>query len=115
MSASKRFLVHLCRREDWQAAFASGEYRAGSLTSEGFIHCSRPDQILQVANRYYQGLRDLVLLWIDPDQVQPEIRWEAVGEESFPHIYGPLNLSAVVSVVDFTPDEEGVFRQFEVP
>jgi uncharacterized protein (DUF952 family) len=62
-------ILHICSLEDWQAAQAAGEYRADSLEAEGFIHCSRPEQILGVANRYYagstDGKRDLLLLCID--------------------------------------------------
>ena len=115
MSVSDQTLVHLCSRNDWRTAQANGEYRAESLDSEGFIHCSRPNQILQVANSFYQGGRDLVLLWIDPALVEPEIRWDPVGNETFPHIYGPINLSAIVGVSDFPADPDGIFRRIEKP
>ena len=60
------FIVHLTTPAAWQTAQSAGEYRADSLATEGFIHCSRPDQIVEVANRYYRGRTDLLLLWIDP-------------------------------------------------
>jgi uncharacterized protein (DUF952 family) len=104
-------IIHLCPRQAWEEANKRGDYRADSLESEGFIHCSRPEQILQVANHYYQGLPDIVLLWIDPPKVKPEIRWEQSGEDIFPHIYGPLNLEAVVGVKDFPPDGDGIYRK----
>jgi uncharacterized protein (DUF952 family) len=51
-----------------------------------------------VANMYYQGLPDLLVLMIDTDGVQPEIRFDYVpgSDEPFPHIYGPLNVDAAV-------------------
>ena len=55
---------------------------------------------LDVANRFYQGISDLVLLWIDPEKLTSEIRWENVDGTLFPHIYGPINLDAVSSVTD---------------
>lgn len=105
------YLVHLCSRREWEAALATGEYRAGSITSVGFIHLSRPAQILAVANRFYAGAPDLLLLWIDPLKVRPEVRWEAADGELFPHLYGPLDLEAVASLDDFPPDTDGVFRR----
>jgi uncharacterized protein (DUF952 family) len=107
-------ILHLCPRLAWEEAQKHGVYRADSLESEGFIHCSRPEQIIAVANAYYQALPDMLLLWIDPQKVHPEIRWEASGAEVFPHIYGPLNLDAVLVVRDFPPDEDGVYRVLPV-
>jgi len=87
---------------------------------KGFIHCSRPEQVVSVANEFYSKQSGLVLLWIDPGKVNAEIRWEAaVGlplaenqppADVFPHIYGALNPDAVISVSGFSPDDDGVFR-----
>jgi uncharacterized protein (DUF952 family) len=109
--ADVNWIVHLCSCQAWQLAMQTGDYRPQSLEDEGFIHCSHPDQILQVANQFYYGLSDLVLLWIDPQQLIASVRWEPVGEQIFPHIYGPLNLTAVRAVSDFIPDEDGTFRR----
>ena len=108
---AETWIVHLCNRSAWRAALQIGEYRPPSLETEGFIHCSRPGQIVDVANRFYPGAWDLVLLWIDPQQVRAEIRWDAVDEQVFPHIYGPLNLTAVLAVDEFCPGTDGVFHQ----
>jgi release factor glutamine methyltransferase len=111
LSASTQpLLVHLCTRSAWLAAQNAGIYQAESLASEGFIHISRPDQILKVANAFYRGLPDAILLWIDPARLQAELRWEAVDADVFPHLYGALNLDAVVSISDLIPDPDGVFR-----
>lgn len=109
------WIVHLCARQAWQAAQQAGHYHADSLATEGFIHCSRPDQMLAVANAFYRGGRDLVLLWIDPLLVEAEVRFETVGEQTFPHLYGELNLEAVAAVKPFEADEEGVFRRLPEP
>jgi uncharacterized protein (DUF952 family) len=107
-------ILHLCPRQAWINAQEQGDYRAGSLETEGFIHCSSSEQVMGVANRYYQGLPDVVLLWIDPQKVKPEIRWEDSATDVYPHIYGPLNLEAVVRVRDFPADEDGVYRKLPV-
>lgn len=105
------WIVHICSKNEWRAAEQDGEYRAASLEDEGFIHCSRPEQILDVANQFYAGVPDLVLLCIDTQQMDAELLWEIIDEEVFPHIYGPINLSAVKSVQPFTPDVDGTFQQ----
>lgn len=105
------WIVHISPDAEWQLAKSSGLYRAASLETEGFIHCSRPEQVLEVANRFYLGQTGLWLLWIDPERVQAEIRWEAADGQTFPHIYGPLNLDAILRVTEFTPDADGVYRR----
>jgi uncharacterized protein (DUF952 family) len=104
------WIVHICAQADWRAAQAQGVYRPSSLAQEGFIHFSRPDQAVATANRYYAGQGGLVLLWVDTAQLQGELRWEASGQEFFPHLYGPLDCDAVSASTDFPPDPDGVFR-----
>ena len=103
-------IVHIIPQTDWQAAQAAGEYQAESLSSEGFIHFSCPEQAVATANRYYAGRRDLLLLWVDPQILEAELRWEASHGEQYPHLYGALNLNAVQQVKPFVPDADGVFR-----
>ena len=105
-------ILHILPRKDWEKARRQGEYRAASLESEGFIHYSRPDQILGVANHYFSGVEDLVLLWIDPGKMASELRLERSGDQLFPHGYGSLNLEAVVGEVEISSDPDGIFRKF---
>jgi uncharacterized protein (DUF952 family) len=108
-------IVHLCQRDTWKAAQMSGEYRPASLDKEGFIHCSRPDQILTIANRFYKGMTDLLALWIDPRKVRAEVRWDSVGDQVFPHIYGALNIDAVVACPPMVPGDDGAFHDLPSP
>jgi uncharacterized protein (DUF952 family) len=103
-------IFHITKREEWEKAQHEGVYRTASLATEGFIHCSRADQVIRTANRIFSGQTGLVLLEIDT-KVTPEIRYENCedGEEQFPHIYGPLGLESVVRVLAFEPKEDGSF------
>ena len=103
-------LYHLCSQADWQTAQEAGEYRPPSLEIEGFIHTSRPDQILATANRYYQGKAGLVLLAVDGAKLTSPLKWDPSEGQLFPHIYGPLNLEAVVGAQEFSPSSDGIFR-----
>ncbi|HEX7394116.1 MAG TPA: DUF952 domain-containing protein [Anaerolineaceae bacterium] len=109
-------LLHITRKEDWLKALADGCYRADSLASQGFIHCSSPAQVVATANRYYHGQHGLVLLGIDSNLVQAEVRMENLegGKDIFPHIYGPLNLEGVVKVSEFEPDRDGNFGAVKI-
>lgn len=102
-------ILHITSRDAWRRALREGGYRAETLRTQGFLHASRPDQVVAVANALFRGRRDLVFLVIDPDRVRAEIRFEGVGGELYPHVYGPLNLEAVTAVLDFPPDAQGRF------
>ena len=104
-------ILHIISRSCWATAKAAGFYHADSLNKEGFIHCSTPEQVLSPANALYRGQKELVLLCIDSEQVQAPIVYEDCYDtgHAFPHIYGPLNVDAVVNIVDFPPDEDGSF------
>jgi uncharacterized protein (DUF952 family) len=103
-------IYHICERKDWEAAQEMGVYRADSLESEGFIHCSREDQVAGVANFIFKGMEDLVLLCIAVDKLQAELRWEGSEGDVFPHVYGPIGLDAITHVVDFPAGGDGVFK-----
>lgn len=102
---------HITERQQWEQAQLTHVYRSDSLESEGFIHCSTPKQVIQVANAFFFGQQGLVLLGIDSEKVEADIRYEEVnGTECFPHIYGPLNTEAVTEVLDFEPGVDGGFE-----
>jgi uncharacterized protein (DUF952 family) len=104
-------IFHITTADAWQAAQAQASYTADSLASEGFIHCSKLEQIVATANHYYAGQRGHLLLAIAPGRVAAEVRFENTsgGTELFPHIYGPLNLDAVMAALPFEPDADGQF------
>lgn len=107
---SMNTILHITHRQAWATAKDLGTYRSDSLDSEGFIHCSTVVQVIGSANRFFTGQTDLVILKIDVDRVTPEIRYE--GEDSnnlFPHIYGALNLDAVVGSIDLESNPDGSF------
>jgi len=103
-------ILHITQRQQWEKAKLVGIYRGDTLESEGFIHCSTLKQVIKVANNFFRNQRGLVLLCINSDKVQAEIRYEGVeGEDLFPHIYEALNVDAVFLVVGFEPGDDGQF------
>jgi uncharacterized protein (DUF952 family) len=107
-------LVHICGRVEWEAARAAGARRPPSLDGGGFIHLSTPQQVHLPANRLFAGQPDLVLLWLDPGRLNAPLRWEpGVPDDPaamlFPHLYGPLPITAVTDVTDYRPGPDGVF------
>ncbi len=103
-----RTILHMALPGDWDAARGTGEYaistRGVTLADEGFIHCSYPHQVEGVANRFYADLDNLVLLQIDIDTLDAVVVDEppfAGSPDRFPHIYGPINVDAVVATYEW--------------
>lgn len=94
-------IFHIAQRGAWDEARRKGRYESPSLEADGFIHCSEHEQVPAVLRRFFEGERDLVLLAIDPRQLHAAVRYEpaADGTGIYPHVYGPLNLEAVVGVL----------------
>ena len=105
-------IYHITSRTSWLVAKKSGSYTADSLATAGFIHCSKLEQVERTANVWYTGQHGLVLLEIDETRLRSEVRYEPgtdKPDDLFPHIYGPLNVDAVIHVHDFEPDPSGHF------
>jgi uncharacterized protein (DUF952 family) len=110
-------ILHICTAAEWAAVPEDGEYRAPSLDTVGFVHCSDPGTAHLPAKALYAGRTDLVLLEIDPGRLGVPLRWEAgvpahPSEVRFPHVYGPIPRAAVVAVHEFPP---GPGDSFELP
>lgn len=93
-------IYHVTTAAEWKAAQEKGSYESASLKEEGYIHCSLEDQIAGVLERYFSGKTDLVKLVIDTDKLtSPYIYdWSTTNEDTFPHVYGPINTDAVIQV-----------------
>ncbi|MCO6512201.1 MAG: DUF952 domain-containing protein [Aridibacter famidurans] len=90
-------IYHITTAEAWKSAGEDEGYRAASLETEGFIHCSFRGQLSGVFERYYRGAGELLVLEIDPARLQAELKTEpSTGGEDYPHIYGPINKDAVI-------------------
>jgi uncharacterized protein (DUF952 family) len=109
-------IYHIARVVDWVAGVEAGAYtvstRGRTLAEEGFLHASTAAQVAGVANAFYAGAGDLVVLAIDEGLLSAQVRYEEVpgAAEPYPHIYGPLNPDAVVATY---PLEAGADGRFE--
>lgn len=91
----------------WEAANTA--YAALSLVTEGFIHCSYPDQVGRTATATDRGREGLILLCIEEAglPVTVEDCYE-IGEQ-YPHIYGPIPTESVVAALPFPASPDGSF------
>ncbi len=109
-----RLVHHLALHSDWQDALAAGSYRGSTLGAAledvGFVHCSFADQVAGVLDAIYAGVGErLLVLTIDRDRLAPPVLVEPVPGtgQSFPHVYGPIGVSAVTCVQDVPRDGAG--------
>jgi uncharacterized protein (DUF952 family) len=92
-------IFHVTTPDYWEKWAEKDHYDPPTFQEEGFIHASTESQIEGVLERYYAGINQIVLIHIDPDLLEPEIKWEmGSNNELFPHIFGSLNKSAVLRV-----------------
>lgn len=94
-------IYHITTKPEWEAAKVTGKYEAFSLKEEGYIHCSEQGQVAEVLDRYFKGKRDLIKLVIDTDKLTSPLiyDWSPSIEDTFPHIYGPINVEAVSEII----------------
>jgi len=93
-------IYHVVAAENWQNAVKQGFYEADSLAIEGFIHTSKAHQVAGVLERYYKGQNNLLLLHINENLLTAPLKFELAPSinEEFPHIYGRLNIDAVIKI-----------------
>lgn len=107
-----RPLYHITTEAEFNAAKAFGKYYPEKFEEEGFIHCSHLHQVVKVANARFAGLAGLVLIEIEPTKLSSEVIEEDLydANELFPHIYGPLELQAVIKVHQFPCELDNSFK-----
>jgi uncharacterized protein (DUF952 family) len=94
-------IYHVTTASEWNAAKQKGSYETPSLKDEGFIHCSQDHQVAGVLERYFAGKDSLVKLVIDTDKLRSRFvfDWSPSTQDTFPHVYGPINTDAVIEVI----------------
>lgn len=105
-------IYHITTQTAWQQARKNGNYIPEAFAIDGFIHCSDHYQIEDTANRFYSSIPNLFVLEIEPDKLIAPLVYENLegGQMTFPHIYGPLNLDAVVSNFEFVRSSDGKLK-----
>jgi uncharacterized protein (DUF952 family) len=111
-----RTVYHIATEDDWRAAEAAGSYRGGAAArSDGFLHFSTAEQIVESAAKHWAG-RAGVLLAVEAAKLGASLTWEpSRGGKLFPHVYGDVSLTAVLSArpLILGPDGRHVFPRLE--
>jgi len=90
-------IYKICPENLWQAAEDAGVFNGASIDlSDGFIHFSTAEQARETAAKHFAGQAGLVLVAVDAAKLGDVLRYEVSrGGALFPHLYAPLDLSAV--------------------
>lgn len=98
----ENIIYHITTKQEWAKALENNFYTAPSLELEGFIHCSTSVQVSGVLERYYQGVSDLLKLVIDVTKLTNKLEYELAPSvnEIFPHVFGTINIDAVIEVIE---------------
>lgn len=92
-------IYHIATSDDWNLHLTNTNYEPHAFSKEGFIHCSTKDQVQGVLQRYYSNVKNLMLLHIDESKLTALLKYEeATNGELFPHVFGPINKDAIVTV-----------------
>ena len=104
-----RRIYKICPASAWREAERQGVYR-GSADDirDGFIHFSTASQVAGTANKHFFGQTGLFLIEVDADALGQALRWErSRNDELFPHLYGELDLGAVLAVLSMAARSDG--------
>ena len=99
-------LYHFAAPADWAAARGAGAYAPPGLAVEGFIHAATAAQVPGVIQRHLRGHGPRVRLTLDADALRPLLvfEWSQASGDLYPHVFGPIPVSAVVAAEPFDPD-----------
>lgn len=103
------FIYKLVDGAEWEQARQAGAYDGSAIDrADGYIHLSAAAQLAETARRHYAGRKGLMLIAVDAAALGGALRWEpSRGGDLFPHLYGPLPLSAAVSARALAVREDG--------
>ncbi len=95
----EKYIYHIVTLTEWELQKKNENYIHSSLMAEGFIHTSTAEQLQATIQRYYTNYEKVIVLKIEVSKVDAEIKYEQATSvnQYFPHIYGALNLNAIVA------------------
>ena len=100
------YIIHVANKEEYEKEIRTGFYGRRSVERCGFIHCSDLDTYYLVAPNFRNDTDEKVILVIDTEKLDCDVRWEDGGGLDFPHIYGLLKKEAIVGVADHLWSED---------
>ncbi|CAN7223607.1 DUF952 domain-containing protein [Mesorhizobium caraganae] len=102
----------------WREAKKNGRFTGAPIDiADGFIHFSTAGQARETAAKHFAGQTDLVLVAVDGARLGDALKSEVSrGGALFPHLYGVLEMNAVLWVKPLPLGADGahLFPDMEV-
>jgi uncharacterized protein (DUF952 family) len=104
-----RKIYKICPASAWREAERQGVFRGSPVDiSDGYIHFSTASQVAETARKHFAGQTGLFLIEVDADALGDALRWErSRNDDLFPHLYGELDLGAVIAVLSMLARSDG--------
>ena len=106
-------ILHCMKKATWEERKEKECWGQRNINDEGFIHCSTVEYFWRVAVNFASVEDDMVLLCIDEEKLNAEVRYEDSDNcgRAYPHIYGLVNNDAVMKVLPFLRNEDGTWMK----
>ena len=99
----------IAHQTEWDEMAKTGTF-SGSADDkrDGFIHLSAAGQVRATFERYFAAEDNLLLVTLESARLGPALKWEPSRRgEPFPHLYAPLPMGWVHSVIPIRRDGNG--------
>lgn len=106
-------ILHCMKKTTWETRKNKEYWGKRNVDAEGFIHCSTVEYFWRVAPNFTDVEDELVLICLDENKLEAEVRYEDgdnCGRE-YPHVYGMINNDAVIAVLPFIKDKDGIWQK----
>lgn len=92
-------IYHIVAKTYWETFADKDLYFPADYKEEGFIHCSKREQVKGSVLKHFKGDYELLLLHLEESKITSKLIEEpSRSGKLFPHIYGGLNKDAVVKI-----------------
>jgi uncharacterized protein (DUF952 family) len=102
--------LHLVPTDSWESQKSGPTYVPEAYESDGFIHLTIGEaNLMEIANLFYkQDVRMYSVLELDNERIAARVQFDD-DSGRYPHVYGPLNVDAVIAVHPVRRDDDGTF------
>ncbi len=90
-------IFKIFRADEWSALREDGQTAGAPIdVSDGYVHFSTAEQVVETAAKHFAGEENLFLLAVESTSLGDDLKWEVSrGGAKFPHLYREFRFSDV--------------------